>query len=62
MLWKNIKCYKQALSLPFGVQIYKFEADWMSNFQDVTYKYSIIGIFLNFFSSKVKLLFELKLF
>ena len=45
-----------------GVQIYKSEADWMSSVQDMTYYYSIIGIFLNFFLSKVKLLFEVKLF
>ena len=44
-----------------GVQIYKFEADWMSSFQDMIYYYSIIVIFLNFFLSKVKLLFEVKL-
>ena len=29
-----------------GVQIYKFEADQMSSFQDMTYYDSIIGIFL----------------
>ena len=40
-----------------GVKIYKFEADQMSSFQDMTYYDSIIGIFLNFFLSKVKLLF-----
>ena len=40
-----------------GVYIYKFEADWMSSFQDMTYCDSIIGIFLNFFLSKVKLSF-----
>ena len=45
-----------------GIQIYKFEADWMSSFQDMTYYNSIVGIFLNFFLSKVKLLFEVKLF
>ena len=45
-----------------GVQIYMFEADQMSSFQDMTYYDSIIGIFLNFFLSKVKLLFEVKLF
>ena len=37
--------------IALGVQIYKFEADWMSSFQDMTYYYSIIGIFLNFFLS-----------
>ena len=31
-----------------GVQIYKFEVDWMSSFQDMTYYYSIIGICLRF--------------
>ena len=45
-----------------GVQIDKFEAYQMSSFQDMTYYDSIIGIFLNFFLSKVKLLFEGKLF
>ena len=44
-----------------GGQIYKFEEDQMSSFQDMTYYVSIIGIFLNFFLSKVKLLFEVKL-
>ena len=39
-----------------GVQIYMFEADWMSSVQDMTYYYSVIGVFLNFFLSKVKLL------
>ena len=58
---ENIKCYNRLCHCP-GVQIYKFEADWMSSFQDMTYYYSIIGIFLNFFLSKVKLLFEVKLF
>ena len=29
-----------------GVQIYKFETNWMSSFQDMTYYDSIIGIFL----------------
>ena len=43
-----------------GVQIYKFEADWISSFQDMIYYDSIIGIFLNFILSKV--LFEVKLF
>ena len=43
------------------VQIYKFEADPMSSFQDMAYYDSIIGIFVNFFLSKVKLLFEVKL-
>ena len=41
-----------------GVQIYKFEADRMSSFQNMTYYDSIIGSFLNFFLSKIKLLFE----
>ena len=46
-----------------GVQIYKFDADWgMSSFQEMTYYDSKIGIFLNFFLSKVKLLFEVELF
>ena len=49
----NMKCYKQNVIAP-GVQIYKFEADQMSIFQDMTYSHSIIGIFLNFFLSKVK--------
>ena len=40
-----------------GVKIYMFEADQMSSFQDMTYYDSIIGIFLNFFLFKVKLLF-----
>ena len=38
--------------------MYKFEAYQMSSFQGMTYYDSIIGIFLNFFSSKVKFLFE----
>ena len=33
--------------------LYKFEADRMSSFQDMTYYDLIIGIFLNFFLSKV---------
>ena len=45
-----------------GVQISKFEAYQMSNFQDMILYDSIKGIFLTFFLSKVKLLFELKLF
>ena len=45
-----------------GVQIYKFEVDQMSSFQDMTHFASIIGIFHDFFLSKVKLLFEVKLF
>ena len=45
-----------------GVQIYKFEANRMSSFQDMTYYDLTIGIFLNFFLSKVKLLFEVTLF
>ena len=44
------------------VQIHKLEADQMSSFQDMTYYASIIGIFLNFILSKVKLLFEENLF
>ena len=44
-----------------GIQIYKFEADQISTFQDMTYD-SITGIFLNFFLSMVKLLFKVKLF
>ena len=35
------------------VQVYKFEADHTSSFQDMTYYDSIIGIFLNVFLSKV---------
>ena len=31
-----------------GVQIYEFEVDWMSSFQDNTHYYSIIGICLRF--------------
>ena len=45
-----------------GVQIYMFEVNQMSSFQDMTYYNSIIGIFLNFFLSKVKLLFEVNYF
>ena len=44
-----------------GVQIYKFEEDQMSSFWDMTCYDSIIGISL-IFLSKVKLLFEVKLF
>ena len=64
----NRKCYKKYEMLHIGsviapgVQIYKFEADQMSSFQDMAYYDSIIGIFLNFFLSKVELLFEVKLF
>ena len=64
----NRKCYKKYEMLltgsviAHGVQIYKFEADWMSSFQDMTYYDSIIGIFLNFFLSMVKLLFEVNCF
>ena len=59
MLWKkrNLK-KKQAPFIAPPVQIYKFEADQMSTFQDMTY----YSIFLNFFLAKVKLLFEVKLF
>ena len=45
-----------------GVQIYKFKADQMSSFQDMTYYDSIIGIFLNLFLSKANFMFEAKLF
>ena len=31
-----------------GVQIYKFEVDWMSSFQDMKYCHSIIDICLRF--------------
>ena len=34
-----------------GVQIYKFEADQMSSFQNMAHYDSIIGSFLNFFLS-----------
>ena len=57
-----MKCYKQAPSLPLESRLYNFEADWMSSFQNMTYYDSISGIFLNFFLSMVKLLFEVKLF
>ena len=45
-----------------GVQIYKSEAVQMSSFQDMTYYDPMIGICLNFFLSKVKLLFEVNYF
>ena len=61
MLWKMCNVTKGTVIAP-GVQIYKFEADWMSSFQDKTYYASIIGIFLKFLLSKVKLFFEVKLF
>ena len=46
MLWKNIKYYKQGLSLPAESKYISFEVDLMSSFQDMTYYYSVIGICL----------------
>ena len=62
MLWKKYMMLQTGSFIAPGVQIYKFEVDYMSSFQDMTYYDSIIGISLNFFLSKVKLLFEVKLF
>ena len=59
---ENYEMLLTASVIAAGVQIYKFEADQMSSFQDMTYYGSIIGIFLNIFLSKVRLLFEVKLF
>ena len=61
MQWKKIRNVTGSI-IASRVQIFKSEADWMSSFQDITYYDSIRGIFLNFFLSMVKLLFEVKLF
>ena len=61
MQWKKYEMLQTGSFIAPGVLIYKFEADWMSIFQDMTYYDSTRGIFLNFFLSKVKL-FEVKLF
>ena len=57
----NRKCHgkiknvtKRLCHCPWSPNIYMFEADWMSSVQDMTYYYSIIAIFLNFYLSKVK--------
>ena len=55
-----MKCYEQALSLPLKSKYISLKQ--ISSFQDMTYYDSIIGIFLNFFLSKVKVLLEVKLF
>ena len=43
---EKYKILKTGSVIACGVQIYKFEVDWMSSFQDMTYYYSIIGICL----------------
>ena len=48
MLCKKYKILRTGSVIACGVQIYKFEVDWVSSFQDMTYDYSIIGICLRF--------------
>ena len=49
MLWKTYEMLQTGSVIAPGVQIYTFEADQMSSFQDRTYYDSITGIFLHFF-------------
>ena len=43
---KKSKMLKTSSVIAHGVQIHKFEVDWMSSFQDMTYYYLVIGICL----------------
>ena len=45
MPWKKVEMLQTGSVIAPGVQIYKFETDQISSFQDMTYD-SIIGIFL----------------
>ena len=62
MLWKKYEMLQTGSIIAPGVQIHTFEGDQMTSFQDMAYYDRIIGNFLNFFLSKVKVLFEVKLF
>ena len=37
MLWEIYKILQIGSIIARGVQLYKFEVDWMSSFQDMTY-------------------------
>ena len=41
MLWKKYEMLETSSVIAPGVQRYKFEADWMSSFHDMTYYDSI---------------------